>query len=298
VTGPTLMSSLAWAACLLLPGDLPHTSRPESPLAPFAGDYSISTGFTNQTLTITPEGRYLSEMSGCLGVYDVNNGRAEMVDGHLILTPDKINLRRIGLYLRGLNECVLGALFPETRLPRSLVERHEGRDPSRLAEDLRGLFDNVRELASEIRAGNEPTDFIPVRWGKRMYLVAKDQGPDYCNWVNLGMEGCYPGRGSYLRHSDEDQEVDGLPSVPREWEFMLLRTPLRGKIIKVISDGRARIDLGSESGIWKGMRLESDSGESMVVQVDARASVIKRDVDNEPAFKEGESVRSIRQGLK
>jgi len=66
------------------------------------------------------------------------------------------------------------------------------------------------------------TDFIPVRWGERLYLVPKDYGNGFCSDVNRGRE---PRSGSlgnfYLREGDWKKKVTGLPDVPKEWEALL-----------------------------------------------------------------------------
>ena len=70
--------------------------------------------------------------------------------------------------------------------------------------------------------GGTPTDFIPIRWGDRLYLVPKDAGKGFCDAVNRGWE---PGSGShgnfYLRRGDDGKKVTGLPKVPNEWESLL-----------------------------------------------------------------------------
>jgi hypothetical protein len=246
----------------------------------------------NNSLTITLEGRFQSETVGCLGVHDRNGGRAEVVKGHLVLTPDEVNLRRIGFCLQSLGTGVLEAMLKETEL---LLLADEGLDLHRLGEDLRGFAD---EFASFYRSGCKPIDFIPVHWGERLYLIPKDEGPSYCNCVNLGLVSRFPAHGFYLRASDKEQEVNGLPRVPREWQPMLLETPINGKIIDVLADERARVNLGSESGVWTGMHLETDNdGDrgSEVVEVDAKSCVIKRFDRCRSAFKDGQGVSSRRR---
>lgn len=290
----SFLAALLASAAIALSGDLQEPpDEPERPLAALAGDYYHGDGFSHYSLRITPDGRFLSETRGCVGVYDINAGRADVVDGHLILTPHTLIPRRVALFLRSVNEAVQRTLFPETRLS---VEVAEPRHLKRLAADLRRLGKDLRELATEFRAAGEPTDLIPVRWGEQLHLVPRNEGPHYCNLVNLGWISRYPGRCFYLRDCDDKPKVEGLPSVPKEWKRMLLTKPIQGKIINVMADGRARIDLGAENGVWEGMLLESDPDKLEVVRVDAKSSVIKKSDRDNPPFKEGQGVRSTCHG--
>jgi hypothetical protein len=75
--------------------------------------------------------------------------------------------------------------------------------------------------------GGTPTDFIPVRWGDRLYLVPKDAGKGFCSLVNEGLEPrSMPHGNFYLRRGDEGKEVTGLPNVPKEWESLLQKKPV------------------------------------------------------------------------
>jgi hypothetical protein len=51
------------------------------------------------------------------------------------------------------------------------------------------------------------------------------------------------------------EAVSVLPKLPEPWERFLLKQPLRAKVVGVLKDGRARINLGSEKGVFKGMKL-------------------------------------------
>ena len=74
------------------------------------------------------------------------------------------------------------------------------------------------------------TDFIPVRWGKRLYLVSRDDKKSFCEEVNQGREPRDNIHGSfYLRRGDEKIEVTGAPSVPKDWQPLLSKKPLSGK---------------------------------------------------------------------
>jgi hypothetical protein len=112
------------------------------------------------------------------------------------------------------------------------------------------------------------SDLIPVRWGERLYLVPPVQRWAFCNQVNQGGEPRNHRLGGfYLRQGDWDKRVTGLPSVPREWDSLLLKKPLIGRVIEVLSGDRAKVDLGADDGVWKGMKLWADTEGSRLVQV-------------------------------
>lgn len=108
---------------LLMMGALPGSirgdeGRPSNENKLPAGSYYRGDGLgLNCTLDIDGEGRFTSLWTGCLGVYDRNEGTAAMVDGRLVLHPER---------------------------------------PDRL-----------KSLA---------TEYVPVRWGERTYLIPKGDG--------------------------------------------------------------------------------------------------------------------------
>ncbi|ODT98705.1 MAG: hypothetical protein ABS79_05450 [Planctomycetes bacterium SCN 63-9] len=295
---PFINALLASTLCLLQLGD-PQGDPDQAhvPISALAGNYHFGDGFVGHSLTVTPDGRFQSETQGCLGVYDWNSGRAEAVGGHLVLIPDRINLRRCSLFLGLAYEGFLRVLCPETDLSD---EEDEGRDLIRLSADLRSFIVDLSEMASEFRSRSRTSEFIPVRWGKRLYLVPEGEGSSFCNRINLGLESRFPAYSFYLREGKGEQEIRAFPEIPRQWRSMLLKTPIRGKIIDVMAGGRARIDLGTEHGVWVGMNLESDLdgfGGSEVVEVSKDSCMIKRFDSSQPGFKYGQGVSSRRAGV-
>jgi hypothetical protein len=235
---------LATVACLAQSPEKPKTeSRSKSPVAEVAGAYYFGDGLgVNCSLNIERKGRFSFVWLGCGGVYDQNTGGAKIEAGHLILTPDKPNVR----------------------------------------EGFRGTA----------------TDLIPIRWGERLYLIPEAERRQFCNDVNQGSEPRDVAHGSfYIRRDDWKKKVTGLPIVPKEWESLLLKKPLHGKVIEVLGDDRARVDLGSDSGVWKGMQLWVDIegfGLVQVLEVGAKNSVISiKYPDVTPIrFQKGQGVRS------
>ena len=114
----------------------------------------------------------------------------------------------------------------------------------------------------------EQLSFVPVRWGGRVYLVAGKELLEFCNAVNLGMEprlrsigGRFLLRAKVTKPflvGEEDPAVEqarGLPRVPGQWQPYLLRAPVQGNVISVLSHTRGRINLGRKDGILKDMEL-------------------------------------------
>jgi hypothetical protein len=137
---------------------------------------------------------------------------------------------------------------------------------------------------------------IPTRWGTRLYLVPSEHGRTFCDHVNLVGSSGHPGGVFFIRAGDEEKKVIGLPDVPKEWRNMLLDRPLEGKIIAVMNPGRARVDFGSQQGVWKSMSIWANCDGSSweeVVAVEATTCVIE---SNHPAtvFKVGNRVSSRR----
>jgi len=78
-----------------------------------------------------------------------------------------------------------------------------------------------------IGCGGTPTDFVPVRWGDRLYLVPREAGQRFCNEVNEGLEPRSNVHGRFhLRKGDSKKKVTGLPIVPKEWESLLQKKPV------------------------------------------------------------------------
>ncbi|WP_406701075.1 hypothetical protein V5E97_20020 [Singulisphaera sp. Ch08] len=278
--------------CLQEPG-LPQAKPddPDTSLQKLAGDYGSSDGFVRESLSVTTEGRYFSATDGCLGAMDRSAGCATVVEGRMVLTPDRLNLVRIRFYLQEL-ATVLNYWTIEAANAGTSGERFD------LSQKLREIAKELPELLAHLRSDCQPIEFVPVQWDTRVYLVRSEEGKSFCNGANLGLN---PAMSFLVRADGGNQErAKGLPLVPDAWRPMLLETPIHGKIIEIMSRGQARVDLGLENGVWEGMSLESDPGGfggSEVVEVGATSCVIRRYYRTQTAFKNGENVSSKRPGI-
>lgn len=132
---------------------------------------------------------------------------------------------------------------------------------------------------SNVREGfrGTPTDFFPISWGSRLYLVPTNDIVKFCSDVNQGLE---PRRGAwglyYLRRDDRDKAVSGLPAVPELWANYLLDQPVKGTITGLIGKQEAWLDRGTEHGLLEGMILTArGDGRLMLSQV--RVESVEKD---------------------
>ncbi len=110
-------------------------------------------------------------------------------------------------------------------------------------------------------------ELLPVRWGKRHYLIAVDRIVDFTNAINAGTEpsSLFGGRSGrfLLRRGDENMAVVGRPTLPNEFLGYILAEPIKVKVSSVeqarVEHSRrityVRIDAGSVDGIKQGMEL-------------------------------------------
>jgi hypothetical protein len=113
------------------------------------------------------------------------------------------------------------------------------------------------------------SEFLPVRWGARHYLIPIRGMVDFCNAVNDGSES--HGRTSsrfLLRRGDEQIRVSGFPGVPPEYRAYLLAKPVSAQIVSVgkyvtrpsivdfkFKDTPVTLDKGTNHGLRVGMEL-------------------------------------------
>jgi len=118
-----------------------------------------------------------------------------------------------------------------------------------------------------------PTEFFPVRWGSRMYLIPTNDIVEFCSDVNQGSEPRRERWGQYyLRQKDWAKPVTGRPGVPEQWAKFFLSKPLRGKITELIGGQEAWLDVGTDEGLLQGMILTAQAhGKTMFSQVRVEA---------------------------
>ena len=149
--------------------------------------------------------------------------------------------------------------------------------------------------------GGTPTEFVPVRWGKRMYLVAADEMAEFCGAINNGGEPRKAAQGMfYLRQNDWEKTVTDAPAVPAVFEKFILEKPVHGKVTKRIGTYEAWANIGAKEGLFPGMTLTAEDADKMlyaavrVVAVEPDHCRIKSEVqrDKSDRLVIGESVFS------
>jgi hypothetical protein len=114
-----------------------------------------------------------------------------------------------------------------------------------------------------------PTEFYPVRWGARMYLIPTNDIVEFCSAFNQGTEPQRGNRGRYyMRRNDANKPVAGNPAVPEQWTKFFLEQPVRGKITGLVGRQEAWLNKGSADGLLEGMILTAQQrGDLMFAQV-------------------------------
>jgi hypothetical protein len=133
--------------------------------------------------------------------------------------------------------------------------------------------------------GEKEELMVPVKWGKRQYLIRPDELTNFCSAINLGGEPRDSHIGEFLmREGDWDIPVSGRPDLPAGYEGFLLSKTATGKVTEVIDNTSVWIDLGSEHGLKPGMKLLGNGGFLIVEQVYGRQSRAKvRQGDRRPS---------------
>ena len=123
-------------------------------------------------------------------------------------------------------------------------------------------------------------------WGDRMYLLEEEDIPRFAKYVNRGWEPRSGAHGLFLlRREDWKKRVSGAPALPDKWSGLVLSKPVSARVLRVLDDGRAEIDRGSDHGLQVGMLLtavyENDRVDVTVRSVERDQSVIEAEDGHE-----------------
>jgi hypothetical protein len=109
------------------------------------------------------------------------------------------------------------------------------------------------------------TEFVPIQWGERRYLVPTERMEEFCLDVNSGWEPRDGMQGAYLlRRGDDERPAPGMPLVPQLYRGFLLAAPIEAQVIQLVNSEkdklgfyRARVILnaGSEQGVARHMQM-------------------------------------------
>ena len=121
--------------------------------------------------------------------------------------------------------------------------------------------------------------------GARRYLVPDDKLLAFCNAVNQGVEPRDSDYGDFdLKEGHEAIAVEGFPTAPEAWKAFLLKAPLRGTVVELLPDFKARINIGKKDGLRVGMELlpteEYLFSDQEVISLEADHAVIRTKYPN------------------
>ncbi len=95
------------------------------------------------------------------------------------------------------------------------------------------------------------TNYLKVKWGERHYLIAENKIAEFCDLiagVNVSDENQKTMvKGVYLKSSDAEKPIEGLPVLPEGYE-QFLKQPIDAKITGI---GKSYVAFETEYGCWK-----------------------------------------------
>jgi hypothetical protein len=133
--------------------------------------------------------------------------------------------------------------------------------------DGRLFLHPAKRVSEKAIADGDFSRLLPVRYGKRLYLLQDSELLGFCNAINLGLEPRNTMDGRYylrmkmtklVRTGKAEPELaaaDGQPELPRGWASFLLAGTLNDEIRDVLDVNRARVSLGTKQRVLRGMRL-------------------------------------------
>jgi hypothetical protein len=120
-------------------------------------------------------------------------------------------------------------------------------------------------------------ELVPVTWADRHYLIPLRGMNGFVNAVNAGWSAGSDSK-LLLRRGDEDKPVRGQPGLPPLYRSRLLAKPMtttisavHGPALHFRTKGNATmvtLDVGSASGIWKGMQFHGLGPEGGLVMAE------------------------------
>ncbi|MEO7717107.1 MAG: hypothetical protein ABIY70_12960 [Capsulimonas sp.] len=141
------------------------------------------------------------------------------------------------------------------------------------------LFPNHSTINNGHHETEMETEYYPVHWGKRHYLINSDDMVQFCNSVNDATQYNQDlSRSDFIRSGEEELPHESLmPDVPAEWRPYLLPSVVRGQVTRIIDDKTGAIDIGSTSGLQPGMKLREENTHSdvEVVTCSPKSAVVR-----------------------
>ncbi len=157
--------------------------------------------------------------------------------------------------------------------------------PCGKAKGWAGLRDGRLLLRPETQSGaySVGTEYVPVPWSQRLYLVEADRLLEFCEDARR-LTGWEPRKKAsgffYLREGDWQIPAKGPPAVPEPWSGFFADDALRSRVESVDEDGKATVDWGVAGGLRKGMELvavargRKETARVIVESVEAERAVV------------------------
>jgi hypothetical protein len=99
-------------------------------------------------------------------------------------------------------------------------------------------------------------NFVPIRWGKRRYLIPDKEILAFCGVVNQGVLPRYLRSGTFsLDDPDLRRPPPGAPEVPAEWAPFLLKKHVSAAVSEILADNVAILNVGAKDGLKAGMEF-------------------------------------------
>lgn len=113
---------------------------------------------------------------------------------------------------------------------------------------------HVEEQQKEAMSPSISPVLEPVPWGRRMYLIDPSAIREFSDAINDGTEPRSEAHGlTLLRSEDWRLAVSGAPSIPAPFVSLLLNTPIRGSVTRLLPNGSVRINRGAKHGVRVGL---------------------------------------------
>lgn len=115
------------------------------------------------------------------------------------------------------------------------------------------------------------TRFIPVKWGKRIYLVDEYEMPGFCAELRTGDTVASVGRSyrDYLQHN-KAYEIPlsyGKPLLPERYREYYEKGAVKAKVVRIEPNGQVVLDRGEQDRVRVGLRMTLSDGTSEEIKV-------------------------------
>jgi hypothetical protein len=94
-----------------------------------------------------------------------------------------------------------------------------------------------------------PRVLLPVKWGRRTYLLPPEELGKFSEAIMKGDEPRNEYSTGYFYVKGGAEPVGGLPELPQQWAIFLRKNVVTGTIVDESERGRAKINFGSADGI-------------------------------------------------